>query len=571
MSRKSVIWLSLLTCVASFGTQLYGQGNPGSARPISNPPEDSGLKAVKDAQSERFLPAPNTRDISSKSAVTLLQEALKGQKFTGGWDSKKKRYTEIVDYRWPIESLDTLDVSQFFTYRQLAALGAFVKANVGLCKALGESADLEIKLQTFGTPANARFATPLQKKQAELDELEKKAKELGVTVSEAERAAWNGVTTGDRFGKGLDALIKKVDTSYNAAAIVPEKRARAAELKKELEVAKADADRLRTAIVDFDKNFKQFSASSHFASYFSHNILGGTAVKMAEVLTKRKNQPGYELQVAIAYVWSPKLEEATRAIIQGAKAGDPAFKGDMDIDAYLESRDKFTFPPMFSYTDDSGSRWFLGAGYADISEVAEVGDDVARLSAYLNCYASLFLNTTGKERLRQAATAGKLGTTVDDAGVAKEVKSGFEGKQFLGASPKFKSDLEWPLQGGKTTDVRVYVVGVDAVSVADMMVNEAALSTAACNSYLNDQFLRGRDAALKAAVEQSKNDPAAFQAGVNSAQQDVQRNQAARTLAGIQEPSFKAENVAPGDAQQGEKWKVAPGQRVTPGKVKDDF
>ena len=387
-------------------------------------------------------------------------------------------------------------------------------------------------------------------------------------VSEAEKDAWRGATIADRFGKLLDALIRKLDTNYQAAAISPEKKARAADLRSQLAATRAEADSLRGSILEFDKNYRKRAASSDFFAYFSHNILGGTAVKLAEVLIKRKSLRGYELQVAIAYVWSPKLEQATRAIIQGATAGGrPGFKGQTDLETYLESQDKLTFPPMFTFTDDSGSRWFLGSGYAETDKDGEAGDDVARLSVYMNCYASLFLNTTGKEQLRQHATGGELGVVIDDPTIAKLILSGFKSKQFVGASPKLKTDLEWPLQAGNAAGVRLYIVGVDGPSVSDMLANEIALTTAACNSYLNDQFLRGRDAALRAQVERAKQDPGAFQQGVKSVGQDG--------TAQAQPTAQNASSPPPPATTQPlpkiEKGKIAPGQRVTPGKPIDDF
>jgi hypothetical protein len=263
------------------------------------------------------------------------------------------------------------------------------------------------------------------------------------------------------------------------------------------------------------------------------------------------------------------LEADTRAIIQGGEFVARE-KGDLSIEDYLEKQDPMTIPPMFHYIDNQGSRWFLGASYADVQEQdAEVGDDAARLGAYRNCYMSLFMSTTGKESLRNSAIAGKAGTIVDDTAIAKTVQAGFSAKSFGGASPKANELLNWPLQQpGRTTEVRMYVVGVDAVSMRDMLQNEADLTAAAVRSYQNDNFLKGRDDAFKQAVERSKNDPAAYQRGAASAKSDLDRLQSGPAKpAGASNPTNAVGVKGPGT----ERGKIAPGQRVTPGKVKDDF
>lgn len=539
------------------------------------PATDSGPTLLKEAQAGKISAATaNAARPSSKRAEDILKESFgpDAKKFDSGWVPKEKRYAKIEYYSYPIENLETLTLTEFFTLRQLAALGAFCKANANLCKTLGETADLDIKLETHGTPANAQFADPLKRKLIELGELETKVGGLGVALSKAEKDTLNGVTLVDRTGKALDALIKKVDTNYNSAAILPEKKARMQELQAELASAKQEADTLRTNIVNFDKNYRQRSISSDFHAYFSHNILGATAVKMAEVVAKKRNGKGYELQMAIAYVWSPKLEAATRAIIQGGEAVVSDIKGEKDIVDYLAGQDPRTFPPMFFYTDNEGSKWFLGASYADITEQdAEIGDDVARLGAYQNCYASLFLSMSGKESLRQAATAGKLGSTVDDPAVAKTLQAGFPRSAFAGASPKLNPTVEWELQGGKTADVRLYVVGVDAQSAKDMMKNEEELTAGAVRKFQNDEYMRGRDAALKTAVTDAQKDPASYQRGATAAQSAVKSLQDRVRPKSEVRPVVSPKDTRSDNQETYDKGKIAPGQKVTPGRPKDDF
>ena len=554
---KTPRFITVLFAIA-FGAVATSAFAQDKADSVPSAPDET-VKMVSQMEKEgATLAAPNYKPQSELSVLNTLRKQLKAKGYNaGGWDSKKKRYIEITDYVFPIESLD-MSMDEFLRYRTLAFLGALVKANAGLCKALGETASLEITVQSPGTPANREFADPVAKKKAELSTLNKRAADLGVNLDNAEKDS--GVSISDRYAAAFDALIKKLDATYDPSKIQDQKDAKVAKLREELVAAKADAAQMAENMKNFEQNYRKHSISSDFNAYFEHAIVGGTCMMMAESIRKRSNMPGYEIQMGIVYVWSPKLELAARGIFNMGENVAKLPLGEKEIEQYLEIFGDLGFPPLFTYTDKQGDRWYLGTGYGDLSVDAESGDDTARLLAYQNCYAGLYLNTKGKEALRLSASHGNLGS-FSDSSVAKTIAAGFDKMKVSGASSKLKSDIEWPMHDGKTSPARVYVVGVSANSVVDMMRNEESLAESAAIRYQHDTFVVGREAALKQRVESSKNNPADYQKGVLSANQGMQQQSASKA----------PEKTVKQDSKDQQSPKIKQVQRVGPLAVPDDF
>ena len=551
---------AITLAILAMATPVRGQET------IQSTPPDETTRIVSSIEKDGVKIPPSTfTPQASVSVLNNLRAALKNKGINAsGWDEKKKRYVEVVDYDFPLDTLD-MPLADFMRLRTLAFMGAVVKGNTGLCKALGESASLEIVLTTPGTPANKLFSDPLAKKKAELKALKQRAEDLGVRFEKAEKDALDGVTFGDRTAAAYDALIKKLDATHDPAKLQEQKDDKVAKLKAELAVAKKDADTLDKNLKDFHENYKKHSISSDFSAYFEHNIVGGTTLMAAEAVTKNA-QGGYVLKVGIAFAWSPSLEKAARKVFNMGEEVVALPPGEKQIEDYLSDFDSLSFPPMFAYTDKEGSRWFLGTGYGDMSLDSEEGNDIASLTAYQNCYASLFLTTTGKQSLRLEAQKGNLGS-VSSSNTAKTLASGFTGMRASGASPKFKADVDFPMQGGKTLPVRVYVVGTSAQSAVDAMRNEESLAESAALRFHHDTFMKGREDALKQHVENAKNNAADYQKGSENAKKGLpqQGNTAKSSTTANQNSPTSTDSSTP------ERPKIQEGQRVGPAVIPDDF
>lgn len=542
---------------------ILAMASPALSQDAPKQAPDETVKLVSEIEKQGVKLAPGSlKPQESVSVVNNLRTALKAKGLRdSGWDERKKRFVQVVDYDFPLDSLD-MPMADFMRLRTLAFMGALVKGNASLCKALSETASLSITLETPGTPANKRYSDPLAKKKAELAALDKRAGELGIHLEKAEKDAIEGVSFSDRTAAAYDALIKKLDAAYDPAKLQEAKDGKVSKLKGELQSARKDAEQLATNLKDFESNYKKHSISSEFNAYFEHNIVGGTTLMMAEAVTKNP-QGGYILKVGIVFAWSPTLEKAARKIFNTGEDVEPLPPGDKEIEDYLEGFGATSFPPMFSYTDKNGSRWFMGTGYGDMATDSEEGNDIASLTAYQNCYASLFLNTKGKQMLRLEATKGNLGS-LSSANTAKTLSAGFTDMKVSGASPKFKEDVDWPMQDGRTSPVRVYVVGVSAQSVVDMMRNEESLAESAALRYHHDTFMKGREAALNQHVENAKNNAADFQKGAANANKGLaQQGTSANAPTGTGNPG---DTSRPADRP-----KIQEGQRVGPAAVPDDF
>lgn len=196
---------------------------------------------------------------------------------------------------------------------------------------------------------------------AQKEALDDKRRELADKLSEldeAESEALYSTTISAKFGNVLDCLAKKLDKDFNKDKLPAEKRAIRDQIRKECEALKKEyallerqAQKARpTPTRSTEKETKLLSEMP---------LLGSVVVAQAESWDKNTG----DYQMAMAVVWSPKLQEAAVAMSEGnMKAGKP---GKFTAQEWIDRQNLEVMVGPRSFTDKAGNKIFVGIGAAD--------------------------------------------------------------------------------------------------------------------------------------------------------------------------------------------------------------
>ena len=196
---------------------------------------------------------------------------------------------------------------------------------------------------------------------AQKEELDDKRRELADKLSEldaAESEALYSTTISAKFGNVLDCLAKKLDNDFNKDKIPAEKRAIRDQIRKECEVLKKEYASLeRQAQKARPTPTRTTESETKLLSEMP--LLGSVVVAQAESWDKSTG----DYQMAMAVVWSPKLQEAAVAMSEGnMKAGKP---GKFTAQEWVDRQNLEVMVGPRSFTDKAGNKIFVGIGAAD--------------------------------------------------------------------------------------------------------------------------------------------------------------------------------------------------------------
>lgn len=300
-------------------------------------------------------------DDPSKSAMEKVNEVLEALDLEEGYDAEKKAI--IQTGRSEMTIADPANDKDFMDKREQIGNIALLNAKAEVIRAirsrlsamdsvmtrLDESA--ESGRETFYAARDALLA-----KRAEIVQLLKEIDEKDAqTVAE--------VTLNDRFDAFLDALIKKIDNSYDVKAIAETKKIDAA-------VAQAAVDALKAKVGELVADYKKlateaakFPQEPSVASESVVSLLAKMPLLGATVLTQAESWDPETKQycVAVAVVWSPKLQEAAFKLGMG-DFSVTAKPGKLSRKEWIKAQNWCSMIGTRQFTDDEGRRYFVGIG-----------------------------------------------------------------------------------------------------------------------------------------------------------------------------------------------------------------
>ena len=461
-------------------------------------------KKVKDAE------AQVKAELTNKNGPFKFSHQL-------GYQPKQKVIVQIGVATFRCEDLSAED---FLGKRDLKAIEAYLSARAKIGRSI---------INEFSASARSAYCDPddpdpnvkaAMEKRKEIEEHKEALARKIAELDSAQADAMRGVTLEDRVNKTLDAIIKKLDDSYDPATISQEKMDRYNAVKAEVETLKAECAELEKLAEQAlpKKNADRMTQSQVTAKL---RFFGCVTVAQAESWDPAKKN----YQVAVGVIWSKKLHEKARAAYDGnltlkGKAGNQTY--DDWFEAQLEERDDDEGRPFIPlgamvgsrlFTDEEGHTYFIGIGGAKVPEKA-VQDEGRRADAVENARMAAMFALKG-EGIAQRNAARHLSEYNDDT-------SHFDSKMINSIALECKGTIEGMDEGtiekvvnplsGQEMYVSVLTINPYLAAEAEDMLDTTAAG--AVEDERTNQLREGRQAGREAAIDAAKRDRSAYQQGV---------------------------------------------------------
>ena len=320
------------------------------------------------------------------------------------------------------------------------------------------------------------------------------------------------VTLNDRFTSFLDAVIKKIDSSYDPAAIASSKKIDAEAAKVEAAALKEKAMQLAAeyktlveaaAALPKDPTIETASTATLLSKM---PLLGSSVITQAESWDpETKNYT-----IAVAVVWSPKLQENARKMATGdfSALGKP---GKLSRAEWVKAQDWSCMVGARRFTDEKGNNLFVGISAVDAGVGARanakkmIAETMARKNVAMSLIGDLETFREASQNLKvyaddSAATSQKLADTI-----GAKLNLTLSGCMALA-----KKEVKHPVTGKKIYVAAFYIDPAAAKDAGD------AYKKAYADAGLTARHTakrRGQAAGISVAYEKVKNDTSAYEAG----------------------------------------------------------
>ena len=344
--------------------------------------KDDGVKIVEEAQ--KTTPA----EVVSGSALDAMQEWIRTNGYEEGFNDARGYFLQIGVAR--NNSLNPLN-EDLMTMRELLYREAQLRAKVDISGLVdrevngknwkeGLNAD---DLKAF----NAKYASDINR----MNEMKRRVAKLMLAMETAETEELKGVTATDRLNALVDKIIKQLDRSFNAEQIVADKKARYEAIKAAYDEAKELEDEL-------DRKLEKMYPSQVM------NAKLNTAVRIklhgAIPLHQMESYVGNEFQVAVAVIWSPKLEKRVANMLARKEVDRGTATENRTLAEYLNANREALRAMVGArqYIDKNGKLYFFGVSAQELPKDAIEKDEAITLANQMAMQAvvmSLFVEGKG--------------------------------------------------------------------------------------------------------------------------------------------------------------------------------
>ena len=378
---------------------------------------DPGQNVVIQAQS---APIAKPERLSSQvvPAKRALTEYLREQGIRQGSNVEGDSVTiiNIQSARTNVASYS----SDFMDLRDSLAVEAQLMAKANIVESISSDAKALRSVVKFSNPVMKqiaqkesvyRQAIAVQKRQVE--QAQKDTALLLKGVDDSQAALIEGATFSEKLMSLLDAGIKKLDGSYDPATIDEARKKKLEDLKKRLELArqaeqdalaaKAEIEAKEAELVDNKKK----EVSSSMALKANMPLFGATVIASADSYDELD---GGVLEVAVAMVWSTRLEADAKAVFNRQGNAEPR-PNKLSLDQWLDSQDLAVMVVPRRYLASDGSINFLGISAVEMpSDSADYSDAVieAELFAKQSAVISMLSEVTSDKAAQKTRVDRKV-------------------------------------------------------------------------------------------------------------------------------------------------------------------
>ena len=517
-----------------------------AAVPAMEAPEDDGPQIV--AENQKY--APTAKASKATDANAAVGAALRERGFAQGYDSERG---SIIQIGQAMDNMDNPSSPDFMPVRELLVRQAELDAKIQIARVVRQQMSGSTRVNTPGTQENADFRQKFAEQIAAVEQQKAKVAELLQMLEQAEGNKLAGTTVDDQWKKVMDGIIKRLDAKYSKDDIAVEKQQQYLQIKAAYDQAKAQLDDLTQKK---DALYPRKTVETEAEAYAEMKLCGAVDLVQAE------SWDGKFFHVAVAVVWSPKLQE--RALLTlgcGAPAGGKP--GEKSLDAWLqEQADRGELARLVGtkqYVDDKGRQYVLGFSAAEVpADATDYEDAIAQADLLAQQAVGFYLFSEGDGSQKVKAAMAKFkGKSTELAGAVsggmtqampKDMAISGLGKVY---SAKCRNELS-----GK--DIYVSVAAVDSVLAGKSSEILRTWYAGAAEAVATSQYLAAEQQGMSQALNEVKKSGVAAQAGLAAGQQavlgELKARQAERAPAAPAAPAAVmpvAQPAAPGAPKKG--------------------
>ena len=469
--------------------------------------KDDGVKIVEEAQ--QTAPA----EIVPKNANDAMVKWVADHGYEQGFNDARGYFLQIGVAR--DNSFDPLD-EDFMTKREMLYREAQLRAKVDISGLV----DREINGRNWKEGLSADDVRKFELKYAreinEMNEMKRKVANLMLAMNAAETECLKGVTATDRLNALVDKVIKRLDRSFDAGQIVADKKARYESIRAAYADAKAAADELEQKKIDM---FPSQTVNAKVDTAVRIKLHGAIPLHQMESFV------GNEFQVAVAMIWSPKLEDrAAKMLARGEIAkGKPT--EDRTLGEYLKAnRDALSaMVGARQYIDKNGKLYFIGISSQEIPNDAVEKDEAITFADQMAMQAvvmSLFVEGKGVTSA-QAALAKRKGRSGD---VMKSLAENMEEStpkdlSVGGLGKVYSLETKYPITH---KPIYVSVAAIDSTLAARSAAIKRAWDVRANDTVRTLHAIAGERQGAEDAYEAAKNSKTEFDAARAKARGEIE-------------------------------------------------
>lgn len=532
------------------------------------PPQDDTIKFVEQQQRE----AAPIAIAQGQSAEKALRDFMRKKNWRENWDNKKNRTMVIATASEKISSTDP----DFLEKREVLAIEALLMGKAKIIESFLTTASASNILSVPGNPIakqvqkeQQKIRTEREKARKNLELAQKDAALLAEAVDQQTADELAGVTEGDRKGRLFDAIIRKIDASYQQGELAAEKKQRLDNLKKSLESARDaenQASEFETEIqskIDELQGSKKKEIKSSVETLSEMPIFGATVVQQIESYDELNER----FEISLLVVWSQKLENEARSVLLN-EGGAQASGGDSSEEFYnwVNSKDlsHMVGPRRFKATD--GTIYFMGISamaydpdYDDRADVATEVEAWAKQQAILSVTGDMRSYKKFEQMKQEVNNAAGRTDTEPLKDASRKLSNEIKGVQMRGLEVLAPLEMTHPASGRNILVTVGYINSALSAQAGDLLAD----TFATLREFNAEQsIMKGEVQGMRDKAAETKDNQALYQQGYQQGGQAVQGtyDQRARERAQSSAPAANASGDA---APSGGTW--------GDGSVKDDF
>ena len=482
---------------------------PVAKAPVVATPEDAGPQIV--AENQKY--APTAKASKATDANTAVAKALRERGFVQGYDPDRG---SIIQIGQAMDNMDNPASPDFMTVRELLVRQAELDAKIQIASVVRRQMNGSTRVNTPGTQENADFRQKFADQIAAVEQQKAKVAELLQLLEQAEGNKLAGTTVDDQWKKVMDGIITRLDAKYNKEDIAVEKQQQYLQIKAAYDQAKAQLDDLTQKK---DALYPRKTVETEAESFAEMKLCG------AVDLVQSESWDGKILHVAVAVVWSPKLQErALMTLGCGAPVGGKP--GAKSLDAWLQDQaergELARLVGTKQYVDDKGRQFVLGFSAAEVpADATDYENAISQADLLAQQAVGFYLFSEGSGSQKAKAALAKF------KGKSAELASAVSG-EMVQAMPKdmaisglgkvFSTKCRNELSG---KDIYVSVAAVDSVLAGKSSEVLRSWYAGAAEAVATSQFLAAEQKGMSQVYEDVKKSGVAAQAGLAAGQQGV--------------------------------------------------